>query len=254
VTETVSGSVRVLQIWRYPVKSLGGERLPAARLEPGGGVPGDRQWAVRDVMTGQIATAKRDERLLFAWAETGAGGGVGIGVPGIVDLVPAECASDTLSAWLGRRVETCRRSGDPSGASFDFGFPVEAGAHSYGDCGDVLHLVSRSTLRHLRTFVPGYMSASEAVRRTRPNLVVDAGGEPFAENAWVGRTINLGTARLSVVGATTRCVMVDRAQPGVPTRELLAGLVERHSGTLGVYATVERPGEVVADPAGDGDV
>jgi len=36
----------VQQIWRYPVKSMAGERLERSAIDPGG-LPGDRSWAVK---------------------------------------------------------------------------------------------------------------------------------------------------------------------------------------------------------------
>lgn len=54
----------VAELWRYPVKSMRGERLPAARLT-GDGVPGDRRWAHVDGR-GYPVTARRDRRLARA--------------------------------------------------------------------------------------------------------------------------------------------------------------------------------------------
>jgi uncharacterized protein len=48
---------RVGEIWRYPVKSMGGERLEDCAVTPGG-IPGDRGWAVRDEAAGEIRSAK----------------------------------------------------------------------------------------------------------------------------------------------------------------------------------------------------
>jgi uncharacterized protein YcbX len=49
---------RVREVWRFPVKSMAGERLE--RAEVGAlGIAGDRAWAVRDVNTGEIHNAKR---------------------------------------------------------------------------------------------------------------------------------------------------------------------------------------------------
>ena len=50
--------MRVAELWRYPVKSLQGERLTSADVGPEG-LAGDRQWALFDVSTGYGLTARR---------------------------------------------------------------------------------------------------------------------------------------------------------------------------------------------------
>ena len=55
------GSVK--ELWRHPVKSLGGERLAAARLTAQG-VVGDRCWAFVDAASGEIRSAKQLPKLL----------------------------------------------------------------------------------------------------------------------------------------------------------------------------------------------
>jgi uncharacterized protein YcbX len=55
--------MRVLELWRYPVKSLQGERLASAEIGPEG-IAGDRQWALFDVATGFGLTARRVPDLL----------------------------------------------------------------------------------------------------------------------------------------------------------------------------------------------
>nr|WP_314527360.1 MOSC N-terminal beta barrel domain-containing protein [uncultured Pseudomonas sp.] len=54
---------RVLEIWRYPVKSMGGERLTSCTVGPTG-IPGDRGWALRDDAVGEIRGAKNLPALL----------------------------------------------------------------------------------------------------------------------------------------------------------------------------------------------
>ena len=57
----------VEELWRYPVKSMGGEQLDVADVGELG-IDGDRQWAVIDLATGYGLTAKREPELLFASA------------------------------------------------------------------------------------------------------------------------------------------------------------------------------------------
>ncbi|WP_422744530.1 MOSC domain-containing protein [Mycobacterium sp. WMMD1722] len=58
---------QVAGLWRYPVKSLGGERIEQTDIG-GRGVLGDRLWAVRDVENDVTATARRMPVLLTASA------------------------------------------------------------------------------------------------------------------------------------------------------------------------------------------
>ena len=91
--------MEVLELWRYPVKSLQGEQL--AEVEIGqGGLRGDRRFALYDVETGLGLTARRVPELLFASASLADDGTVHITLP---DGTPAD-DDDALSAWLGRAV------------------------------------------------------------------------------------------------------------------------------------------------------
>ena len=50
--------VKVAALWRYPVKSLGGELVDTVRVGPLGFAE-DRQWAIVDVGTGNAASCRR---------------------------------------------------------------------------------------------------------------------------------------------------------------------------------------------------
>jgi uncharacterized protein len=93
------GGVRIAELWRYPVKSLQGERLDAAAVTADG-LDGDRQFAIFDVESGLGLTARRAPELLFASARMRADGTAEITLP---DGSLAE-TDDTLSDWLGRSV------------------------------------------------------------------------------------------------------------------------------------------------------
>src|SRR4051794_13021078 len=90
--------MRVTELWRFPVKSLQGERLRTAELGPLG-IAGDRQWALFDVGTGFGLTARRVPDLLFASARIR---------DGAVEVVLPDGTGTTddavLSDWAGRRI------------------------------------------------------------------------------------------------------------------------------------------------------
>ncbi len=113
--------MRVVELWRYPVKSLGGERLDVAQLGPRG-VHADRLWAVRDVERRETTTGRRIGALLRCSARYGVPGGEATGpgtdagpgcAPPVVITFPdgSEAGSGDpevharLSALVGRSVE-----------------------------------------------------------------------------------------------------------------------------------------------------
>ncbi|MEZ5166078.1 MAG: MOSC N-terminal beta barrel domain-containing protein [Acidimicrobiales bacterium] len=55
------------QLWRYPVKSIGGEQLDRAEITEAG-IRHDRGWGLVDDPTGTVLTARREPRLLLATA------------------------------------------------------------------------------------------------------------------------------------------------------------------------------------------
>ena len=58
---------RIAELWRHPVKSLGGERVERTTITPRGLV-GDRLWAVRDLERDVTASARQLPALLTATA------------------------------------------------------------------------------------------------------------------------------------------------------------------------------------------
>jgi MOSC N-terminal beta barrel domain len=92
--------VRVTELWRYPVKSLQGERLDVVNVGSDG-LEGDRRFAIYDLATGFGLTARRVPELLFASARLLDDDRVEITLP------DGSLAGDdqALSNWLGRRVE-----------------------------------------------------------------------------------------------------------------------------------------------------
>ncbi len=94
----------VAQLWRYPVKSMQGERLPVVEVQADG-LDGDRRWGVRDERTGRVLTGRREATLLEATASLGEGAEPVIKLPDGTGLIGAGDATDSaLSDWLGRPV------------------------------------------------------------------------------------------------------------------------------------------------------
>ena len=103
---------RVREVWRYPVKSMAGERLEASGVGAAG-LHGDRGWALRDERAGEIRGAKISPALLLCSAryrEQPAGGGmppphVDITLPdGTPTASDAADVNERLSGLVGREV------------------------------------------------------------------------------------------------------------------------------------------------------
>ncbi|MGY1601948.1 MOSC domain-containing protein [Geodermatophilus sp. SYSU D00815] len=233
-------SVRVAELWRYPVKSLQGERLPTAELGPLG-VAGDRQWALFDLDTGFGLTARRVPDLLFAAGRLRADGGVEVVLPD--GTVTADDA--VLSDWAGRRIglraatANAPRYEGTDDDEVDAWYPWRGAAEAFHDNPDFrVTLVSTGTL------------GGWDRRRFRANVVLDGAGE----DALVGTRRRLGSAVLELREPVSRCVMVTRPQPGGIGRDtgVLKTIHRERGSTLAVGALVREAGTVaVGDELGE---
>lgn len=161
----------VVELWRYPVKSLQGERLETVSVGAEG-LDGDRQFAIYDVGTGFGLTARRMPELLFASARLREDGSPEVVLPDGT----ASADDEALSAWLGRPVELRSSMTDAARRYEDVDEferePVstwsafEGAAGAFHDNADArVSLVSNGTI------------GSWDVRRFRPNIVLDGEGE-----------------------------------------------------------------------------
>lgn len=254
--------MRLAAIWRYPVKSLRGERVARAHLSPTG-IVGDRHYGLLDVASGTILSAKREGRLLEAQALL-AGSELTIRLPtGETALGLGPNVDRALSAWLGYPVQLVEaaaggRATYQNVSDFtDDSSPLtswEGPEGSFADSSPV-HVLTTSTLRAATGHRP---DLAWEVARFRPNLLVETTDQGTVEQGWIGRPLHIGEARLTVRKGCSRCVMTTRPQPGGLTRQLdiLRHINANYDGWLGVLAGVERPGPVAegepvtVDPVG----
>jgi len=227
--------MRLLQIWRYPVKSLQGEQLDSA--EAGAeGLAGDRRFAIFDAETGFGLTARRQPQLLFAAARTRPDATVEITLPD--GTVAADDAA--LSAWLERQV-VLRSTEEVRERRFEnpVDFEEESGEwEPFSGSNGAFHDSGRASV----SLVSSATIAGWEPRRFRSNLLLDGQGE----DELVGSRIRLGDAELDVSMRITRCVMVTRPQPDGIERDLdvLRSIHSKRGGELAVGALVVRPGTV----------
>ena len=245
-------ALRLLELWRYPVKSLQGERLAVGTVESDG-LAGDRAWGVRDVDTDKVLTGRREPQLLMAQARLDADGTPHISLPDGTTVSGAGRATDArLSEWLGRRVAlTSAAWGSPGvGEYFDDATDDASRVLEWtmprGRFVDTLPLLVLTTAS-LRAGAVALPSAEWATRRFRPNLLVEAEGTRWLEDSWYGRALRVGEAELSVEVPCVRCTMVTRSQPGLDRDvDVYRTLLALHEGTIGAMASVTIPGTVCA--------
>jgi uncharacterized protein YcbX len=278
---TISG------LWRYPIKSVGGEALDAGTLTTRG-LQGDRVYALMDRATDKIASAKLPRlwgqllecraALMHSPDEHPAASDAPLQITlpdGSSAVVPSQGADEALSALCGRdarlvatppeQPEIERYWPDIAGLALRDTIssgPIATGAPpgTFFDYAP-LHLLTTASLARLRMVYP---AGSVVVRRFRPNLLIAPSDETpaFAENAWVGRTLVIGErVRLRIISPTPRCVVPTLPQPDLPQDLGILRTIVAHNkvpipplggaiqASLGVYAVVEQTGPIrVGDP------
>ncbi|MFI0738548.1 MOSC domain-containing protein [Streptomyces sp. NPDC021100] len=218
------------RIWRYPVKSTGGETLERVDIEARGLV-GDRLYAVRDA-EGRFGSGKNTRRFrrMPGLLRLRSRYPDGSDVPRLLDPdgVPVPDATAYLRDYLGRDDVEVAREGAVS--HFDQ-LPVS--------------VLTTATLDWVRAAVPG-VPVDE--RRFRPDLLVRTppGTRPFVEDEWFGRTASVGgTARLRFERSSERCAMTNEAQRDLPHSPLVLRAIARgHDMRLDALATAVRAGTV----------
>ena len=266
-TNTIVGSVD--RLWMFPVKSMRGERIEQGEFTDRGLV-GDRAYALIDVETGKVVSAKSVRLFpdLFgcraAFVEPPRLNGE---LPSVRITLPdgGSVTSDSgdvdrvLPAFFKRDVTLARAApedytidqyhpdvedADPAGyrdtvveQKLGSAFFAEAGVPSPVQVGSFFDLfpvsvLTTSTLDRLSEIQPD-ISFDE--RRFRMNVIVGTEEAGFVENDWVGRELAIGDGvRLSVALPDPRCVMTTLAQDELPRdTDVLRTLVQHNRVQVG---------------------
>ena len=257
----------VTALYRYPVKSMGGERLDRVVLTERG-VAGDRAYAVVDRSDGRVVTGKHPRKwgrvleLAAAYRDGDPNAPVTITFPDGAELQADDPTLDgRLSAFLD--ADVALTSSTPSATSaapvvveevwpsdveglapMDVVASIGEGRHEGPDLvTDIplssmappgtffdlttLHVLTEATLRQLAELEP---AADFDVRRYRPNVLVEVEGADFVENGWAGTTLCLGpTAEARVDLPTMRCVMTTLARDGMDADRGSLQAIARHN-------------------------
>ena len=204
----------VAGLWRYPVKSLAGERLMVATLEPDG-IIGDRIVRVRGPEG--VRTARRDYRLL------GLRGTIDANGRPLIDGHP----------WEGPEALGLVRKAARQDAWLE--------EHRARDRFDILPLLVATG---------GAIAAfGRDVRRLRPNIVI-GGVHGLAEREWPGGMLRIGDAMIRLDSMRARCAMTTVDPDTLQVNpEVLRDIVRRFDNQLALNADIVRGGIVrMGDP------
>lgn len=221
---------KVVELWRFPVKSMAGEPLESVEVS-WNGVAGDRRWSfVRPGL----------ERSGFPW----------LTVRERVEL----CTYRASFVDPGKPDTSATMVQTPAGAAFDVVDPALAAElgegvrvlrQSRGIFDTMpLSILTTQSLASLGALVGRELTAL----RFRPNLVIAAVAEDaglFPEDAWVGGTLQIGGLVMRVDQRDQRCVMVN-VDPLTAERDpaVLRAIAAERQSRFGVYGTTVRPGGV----------
>lgn len=268
-------AITVSTLWRYPVKSMMGEELNGSHITLSG-LLGDRYYALIDVETNKVVSAKNPKKwpnffsfraAYTAPLEANSDQALWITLPdGTVLHSDQADVDDKLSSFLGRAVRLETKA--PEAAKLEQYWPEYEGEtneiSSEAVAGDApqgsffdyaaLHLLTTSSIDAMQKLYP---TGRFEVRRFRPNIIIDTAGlEGFVENDWVGKTIKLGESlRLQITDPCPRCVMPTLAQGDLPAdggilkhaiakNTPLVPFAGKELPSVGVYAKVVQAGWV----------
>jgi uncharacterized protein YcbX len=221
-------------IFRYPVKSMGGERLETAQLG-WHGLDGDRRLAFRRINDRSefpwLSASKLPDLVRFSpRCQNGASGDLPTHVR-TPDGVEMPVFGEDLATEVGRR----------------YGAPVEMMQLKHGIFDEAsISIIASDTVREIGRLA----GVSADMRRFRPNIVVRllrAG--PFQEDEWLGGVLSFGggddAPAVNVTMRDVRCSMVNLdPDSATPAPEVMKAIVRANENNAGIYGAVTRTGQV----------
>lgn len=258
----------ISEIRRYPVKSMQGELLERASLGPLG-IAGDRSFALRDLASGKILSAKTPKvgpLLLSCAARQMADGAVVVTVADIDREIGDPALDGALGDLLGRAVRVERATGADevyesywpelddmalSDVTTDLPIAMSTAKGTFTDLA-ALHLLSTGSVAHLQSL--GH-DLELSMDRFRPSIVIETPpGDGFVEKTWVERVALLGSARLAFGAESPRCIMTTLDQLDLPRQPEVLQTIARNNrvdfggfgnfACLGIYAEVAKAGVI----------
>ncbi len=231
-------------IFRYPVKSMAGERLDAADLG-WHGLDGDRRLAFRRVNT--------DDRSGFPWLTASK-------LPDLLLFAPQRREAEVREDGAQRDLHLPTHVRTPDGEDLPvfggdlaaevgrrYGAPVEMMQMKHGIFDDAsVSVIASETVREIGRLA----GQNPDVRRFRPNVVVRSlRPVPFQEDEWVGGVLSFGEGddapSIAVTMHDVRCSMVNLDPDSAsPAPEVLKAVVRANQNNAGIYGTVTRTGRL----------
>jgi uncharacterized protein YcbX len=209
--------MHVSEIWRYPVKSLKGERLKETEITPLG-IPGDRQIAVIRTINGRFLTSRSRPKLL--------------GLQGSIN--PEGVPTINGHPWSSDEALQLVREAA--------GEPVTLKQIPAPQAFDILPLLVATD------GAARYLNIDH--RRLRPNILL-ADVPELEERNWPGRTIAIGDVRIHAEKLRDRCVMTT-FDPDTQAQDpsVLLRIVRELDGSTALDSSVIHSGKIrVGDAA-----